>query len=374
EDTFLYTNPEISILKLTRNKQITNAPGRYITLKANDKLVLMCDIENLAKLNDAEGLSVHKTQEKDKKRQVIENDEENKNAKKQDDLGFVELLILPGSILIGKNLKQLRKQTFQSALQIAIIKRINNRNIKERLIRKDIDQITLKPGDRLLVEVPKNEIGQLYDMENVAILQEHKTKPSVNNNKRTISFAILLLVVGLAASGLLPILISALTGVCLLLLTRCLDLNDVYHRINWQVIFLLAGMIPLGIAMNNTGADKWISDHLLAILSGQSNIVVIGLIFLITMLMSSVVSNNATAIIMTPIAIAVAVGLDLSMKPFILSVLFGANFSFFTPMGYQTNTLIYGMGFYKFKHFFIIGGVLSLILWILGTFMLATMF
>ena len=374
EDTFLYTNPEISILKLTRNKQITNAPGRYITLKANDKLVLMCDIENLAKLNDAEGLSVHKTQEKDKKRQVIENDEENKNAKKQDDLGFVELLILPGSILIGKNLKQLRKQTFQSALPIAIRKRRNIRNTKERLFRKDIDQITLKPGDRLLVEVPKNEIGQLYDMENVAILQEHKTKPSVNNNKRTISFAILLLVVGLAASGLLPILISALTGVCLLLLTRCLDLNDVYHRINWQVIFLLAGMIPLGIAMNNTGADKWISDHLLAILSGQSNIVVIGLIFLITMLMSSVVSNNATAIIMTPIAIAVAVGLDLSMKPFILSVLFGANFSFFTPMGYQTNTLIYGMGFYKFKHFFIIGGILSIILWVLGTFMLSTLF
>lgn len=374
EDTFLYTNPEISILKLTRNKQITNAPGRYITLKANDKLVLMCDIENLAKLNDAEGLSVHKTQEKDKKRQVIENDEENKNAKKQDDLGFVELLILPGSILIGKNLKQLRKQTFQSALPIAIRKRRNIRNTKERLFRKDIDQITLKPGDRLLVEVPKNEIGQLYDMENVAILQEHKTKPSVNNNKRTISFALLLLVVGLAASGLLPILISALTGVCLLLLTRCLDLNDVYHRINWQVIFLLAGMIPLGIAMNNTGADKWISDHLLAILSGQSNLVVIGLIFLITMLMSSVVSNNATAIIMTPIAIAVAVGLDLSMKPFILSVLFGANFSFFTPMGYQTNTLIYGMGFYKFKHFFIIGGILSVILWVLGTFMLSTLF
>jgi di/tricarboxylate transporter len=211
-------------------------------------------------------------------------------------------------------------------------------------------------------------------MENVAILQEHKTKPSVNNNKRTISFAILLLVVGLAASGLLPILISALTGVCLLLLTRCLDLNDVYHRINWQVIFLLAGMIPLGIAMNNTGADKWISDHLLAILSGQSNLVVIGLIFLITMLMSSVVSNNATAIIMTPIAIAVAVGLDLSMKPFILSVLFGANFSFFTPMGYQTNTLIYGMGFYKFKHFVLIGGILSIILWVLGTFMLSTLF
>ncbi|HBC04182.1 MAG TPA: SLC13 family permease, partial [Aequorivita sp.] len=298
EDTFLFANPEISILKLTRRKQITNAPGRYITLKANDKLLLMCDLENLAKLNEAEGLSVHKTQEKDKKRQTIESEDEAENIKKQDGLGFVELLILPGSILIGKTLKQLRKQTFQSALPIAIKKRRNIRNTKERLVRKDIEQITLKPGDRLLVEIPKNEINQLYEMENVAILREHKTKPSVNNKKRMLSFAILVLVVGLAASGILSILVSAITGVSLLLLTRCLDLNDVYHRVNWQVIFLLAGMIPLGIAMNNTGADKWISDHLLDILSGQSNIVIIGLIFLITMLMSSVVSNNATAIIM----------------------------------------------------------------------------
>src|SRR5690606_370921 len=97
EDTFLYTNPEISILKLTRNKQITNAPGRYIALKANDKLVLMCNIESLAKLNDAEDLSIHKTQDKEKKKQEVENEEEIENTKKQDDLGFVELLILPGS-------------------------------------------------------------------------------------------------------------------------------------------------------------------------------------------------------------------------------------------------------------------------------------
>lgn len=373
EDTFLFTNPEISILKLTRNNQITNAPGRYIRLKENDKLVLMCDLENLTKLNEAEGLSVHKKQEKsnltegpDKASKEIE--------KKQNPIGFVELLVLPGSVLIGKTLKQLRKQTFQNAFPIAIKKRRNIRNTKERLVRKNIEQITLKPGDRLLIEVPKNEINQLYEMENVAILREHKTKPSLNKRKRTLSFAVLILVIGLAASGALTILVSALTGVCLLLITRCLDLNDVYHRINWQVIFLLAGMIPLGVAMNNTGADKYISNLLLSLLNGQSKLVAIGLIFLITILVSSVVSNNATAIIMTPIAIAVAVGLNLSMKPFILSVLFGANFSFFTPMGYQTNTLIYGMGFYKFKHFFIIGGILSIILWVLGTFMLSTLF
>ncbi|MBT0607972.1 sodium:proton antiporter [Aequorivita echinoideorum] len=371
EETFLYKNPDISILKLTRSKQITNAPGRYISLKEKDKLLLMCDIESLAKLNEAEGLSVHKQKDSNSQEEV---DEDGEEQKRNEDLGFVELLILPGSLLIGKTLKQLRKQTFKNALPIAIKKRRNIRNTKERLVRKNIDQITVKPGDRILVEIPKTEIGQLYEMENVAILREHETKPPVNKYKRAMSFGILVLVIALAASGVLTILISALTGVCLLLLTKCLDLNDVYHRVNWQVIFLLAGMIPLGIAMNNTGADKWISDHLLDILSGQSDLFVIGFIFLITMLMSSVVSNNATAIIMTPIAIAVAIGLDLSMKPFILAVLFGANFSFFTPMGYQTNTLIYAMGYYKFKHFVIIGGILSLVLWVLGTFMLSTLF
>jgi len=373
EDTFLYSNPEISILKLRRGKQTINAPGRYIFLKEGDRLVLMCDLENLTELKKAEGLSIHKDEEDKGDDEQTDKEKDKETSKISKEWTFVELLILPGSILIGKTLKQLRKQTFNSALPIAIKKRRNIRNTKERLIRKNIEQITLKPGDRLLVEIPKNEMSLLYDLENVAVLKEHKAKPTVDIRKRNISFVILLLVIGLAASGILPILISAITGVCLMLLTRCLNLNDVYHRINWQVIFLLAGMIPLGIAMNNTGADKWLSDQLLTVLSGQSNLVVIGLIFLITMLMSSAISNNATAIIMTPIAIAVGVGLDLSLKPFILSVLFGANFSFFTPMGYQTNTLIYGMGIYKFKHFFLIGGVLSIILWLLGTFMLSSL-
>ena len=363
EDTFLYTNREISILKLTRKGQITNAPGRYITLKENDKLLLMCDVETLSEMNEAKGINV---------RQKLKEPNDDKD-KKHEDFGFVELLILPGSILIGKTLKQLRNLSFQNALPIAIKKRMNIRNTEERLVRKNIEQITLKPGDRLLVEVKKDNISSLQEMENVAILREHKVMSFPNSKKKILSFTILLVVIGLAASGVLNILVSAITGVALLLLTRCLNLNDVYHRVNWQIVFLLAGMIPLGISMNNTGADKLISDFLLSFLSNQSDVVSIGIVFLISMLLSSVVSNNATAIIMTPIAIAVAIGLDLSMKPFILSVLFGANFSFFTPVGYQTNTLIYGMGFYKFKHFFILGGVLSLILWIIGTLMLSSL-
>lgn len=381
EDTLFFENSEISLLKLTRDKKITNAPGKYISLREKDKLLVLCDIEMLSELNEAEGLIIHKKDKKDKRDRnnllledasvaiEVDRKEEEDNEK----LSLVELLILPGATLIGKTLKQIRKETIKNATPIAIQKRKNIRNTKERLIRKDIQQIRIKPGDRVLVQIPSENIRQLQSIENVAVLREHEPSQTSTPKKRIIAFSILLTVIGLAASGILSILISAALGVSLLLLTKCLELNDVYHRVNWQVIFLLAGMIPLGIAMHNTGADMWVSDRLLEFFKGQSNIVVIGLIFLITMVLSGVVSNNATAIIMTPIAIAVASGFGLPLKPFILAVLFGANFSFFTPMGYQTNTLIYGMGFYKFKHFFIIGGILSLILWILGTIMLSTL-
>ncbi|MCH2489021.1 MAG: SLC13 family permease [Flavobacteriales bacterium] len=372
EETFLYNNPEISLLKLTRNMQITNAPGKYIELQENDRLLLMCDIENLARLNTSEEFKVHKSNTELLEKGITDASEENIESKDAEEMIFVELLILPGSNLIGKTIKQIRELSLVNATPLAIKKRINIRNTKERLIRKDIQKIAVKPGDRVLIELHQSDLDQVQQIENVAILREHETTVD-KSSKAMLAFGILVAVIALAASGVLSILVSALMGVALLLLTKCIELNDVYHRVNWQVIFLLAGMIPLGIAMHNSGADSWISEQLLIVLSGKSNFMIIGLIFASTMLLSGVISNNATAIIMTPVAIAVAAGFGLDVKPFILAVLFGANFSFFTPMGYQTNTLIYGMGLYKFKHFLIIGGILSLVLLTLGTFMLSSL-
>ena len=231
----------------------------------------------------------------------------------------------------------------------------------------------LKAGDRLLVDVSRANIKSLEAIENIVLLQEFDSLKTHSRFGRILSLAVLGSVVALAATGVLSIMVSALAGVSILLLTNNLNLDSVYKKVNWQIFFLLAGMIPLGIAMHNTGADMWISEKLLGLLVGQSKTIIIGSLFFITMVMSGVVSNNATAIIMTPIAMALAGGLNLDYKPFILAVMFAANFSFFTPVGYQTNTLIYGIGNYKFKHFFIIGGILSLILWVLATFLLVRM-
>lgn len=373
EDTLLYDNPDISLLKLTRNQQEHKSPGKYVTLKADDELLLMCDLENLARLNESENLNI--SEERYLKAPVSDRDavEVKSATSEMEERVFVELLMLPGASLLGKTLGNLRNFMLQDVIPLAIKKRTTLNHIGNRVVRSSADKLVLKPGDRLLVEAEKRNLNALNALENVVLLQEFEGMSGATNFKRYFSLSILLLVIVLAASGLLSIMVSALTGVCLLLLTGNLDLTTVYKKVNWQIFFLLAGMIPLGLAMNNTGADMWISEQLLGFLSGRPNWVVTGTLFLVTMLMSGVVSNNATAIIMTPIAISVAQGLQLDFKPFLLAVMFAANFSFFTPVGYQTNTLIYGIGNYKFKHFFVIGGILSLILWVVATFLLSEM-
>ncbi len=370
EETFLHDHAEISLLKLTRDNRVHHAPGKYITLKGGDFLLLMCDIENLSRLNESKEFTIQESQ-------YTQGDlSEDLTEAKDPDFDkriFVELLMLPGALLLGKTLGNLRKFLLQNVVPIAIKKRKTLTNMSDRLVRSSKNKLVLKAGDRLLVELDKANLRSLELMENVVVLQEFERSTGVTKFKRYFSLAVLLLVILLAASGILTILVSALTGVCILLFTKNLDLNTVYNKINWQIIFLLAGMIPLGVAMHNTGADMWISERLLDLLGGQSNVIIVGTLFFFTMVMSGVVSNNATAVIMTPIAIAVAQGLELDFKPFILAIMFAANFSFFTPVGYQTNTLIYGIGNYKFRHFLFIGGILSIILWILATFLLTRM-
>src|SRR5690554_3165699 len=288
-NSFLHNNPEVILLKLIRHNYTYNSPGKYITLKANDQLIHRCDLEKRV---------------------------------------FVELLMLPGATLLGKTLGNLRYFMMPDIIPIAIRKRKTLVNVEERMVHSSEDKLRLKAGDRLLVEISKEKLSALNTMTNMVVLQEFGSVTSTSKIKRSFSFFVFLLVIALAASGVLSIMVSALTGISILLVTKNLDLNTVYKKVNWQIFFLLAGMIPLGVAMHNTGADMWISEILLGFLDGQPNYVIIGTLFLITMLLSGVVSNNATAVIMTPIAISVAYEMGLDYKPFILSVMFAANFSF----------------------------------------------
>jgi di/tricarboxylate transporter len=371
-ESILNENPEVSLIKLIRDHKVVNAPGKYVDLRAGDELVMMGTVEDLAPFINQEDFILHSRRgvtPTESQEEEVETDQPDKPVV----MRYIEMLILPGSNLIGETLRKIRRTSLYGAYPLAVQKRKNIRNTKDRLIRKDINDIRIKPGDRLLLELQDGSIRDLDRLENVAILNEHDIQSVVPLHKKYITLFTLLAVIGLASSGVLSILASSITGIGILLVTNCISLEKIYHRVNWQIVFLLAGMIPLGIAMNNTGTDMWISNQFLNILEGQAPVIVLGLIFLFTMLMSGTISNNATAIIMTPIAMSVAAGFELPLKPFILAVMFAANFSFFTPVGYQTNALIYGTGIYKFSHFLTIGGILSIILLIVGTLLLSTL-
>ncbi len=365
-NTEFYKNPDIKILKLIREDIVNTAPGPHTTLQANDQLVVLSDVKAYASISkDDFGLS--------SKNETVANYKPKNESDKVESYSYIELLILPGSEFIDKSFSEVKTLLRNVAEPLGIQ---NSQQFKKGMrfrIPKILKNTNLQAGDKLLLKANESEFKYLYSLDNTIVLMHHEEDYKINPFKRAISFFALLMVIGLAASGVLTILTSTLTGVALLLLTDCINLTKIYKKVNWQIIFLLAGMIPLGIAMHNSGTDIWISDRLLDLLMGHSNIIVLGVLFGITMLMSGFISNNATAVIITPIAITLAAGLNLPPKPFILAVMFAANFSFFTPMGYQTNTLIYGTGTYRFRHFVIIGGLLSIILLVVGTLLLSTM-
>lgn len=367
-DTFFHDNMEVEILRLKRDGIINDRPGKYTVLKEKDQLLLRCNLENLVKLKEHKGFSVIK--DESKKFTLPITDAEGL----EENIQVVEILMLPNSPLIGKSIRSVGNFDLQGAVPLAIKKRSSFMHPGERVFGKKRDEIELRVGDRLLVEVSAKALSDLGKIENITILQQYQEIEVKKKSKRIISLGILLVVICLSAFSIFPILQSALVGVFLMIFLKCLDLGKAYSQINWQVIFLLAGMIPLGIAMSNSGADMWIANHLLELFTDSSSTIIIGILFLVTMILSGFVSNNATAIIITPIAITIAASMKLDPKPFILAIMFAANFSFFTPVGYQTNTLIYGMGMYKFRHFLIIGGTVSLVLWIVGSLLLSGTF
>ena len=165
-----------------------------------------------------------------------------------------------------------------------------------------------------------------------------------------------------AASGVVTILPAALAGVVLMLFTGCVRIREVYDELDWSVVFLLAGLIPLGVAMDTSGAAEALASRLAALLSGSGPVLAVATVYVTVSILTEVMSNTAAAVVLTPVALRTAA--DLGMNPYALlvAVMFGASASFMTPVGYQTNTLVLGPGGYRFSDFLRVGAPLNLIL------------
>ena len=273
---------------------------------------------------------------------------------------FLELIIPPQSSLVGSRLQESRLYRDKN-VHIIAIQRSGLHYTEQKL--KDV---RLKNGDILLIWCPEHHLETLR-AETDLIIVEDVHEELVHKHKARIAFAIFSGMILAASTGLADILLSAMAAVLLMLLTGCLQLRDAYRSIQGSVLLLIVGTYALGAAMEKTGASAYYAGAFIELLSGSSPVVILIGIMLLTSLSTQLLSNNATAILILPIAISAALELGVNPKSFIIAVCFGASACFATPIGYQTNLLVYGPGGYRFGDFLKLGIPLNLIVLLLGT-------
>ncbi|KAI9134416.1 SLC13 family permease [Acaryochloris sp. CCMEE 5410] len=267
---------------------------------------------------------------------------------------ITEVLVLSNARLIGSTLKDLKFRQRYNVTVLAIRR-------GEALVRDRLGQVRLQFGDLLLVQGPRNSLAGLQSTRELLVMEPRDIE-TLRPEKAWVAIAIILGVIGAAALDLAPILVTALVGVLLMILTGCLKPGELYGAVRWDVIFLLAGLLPLGIAMDKSGATEWLAQPVVAVGQHLSGYGVLVALYIFTSLLTEIISNNAAVVLVIPLAVQVATTLSLNPLAFIFAITFAASNSYMTPIGYQTNTMVYGPGGYKFLDFMRIGLPLNILM------------
>ena len=275
---------------------------------------------------------------------------------------IVEGLVSQQSALIGKTLQEFDFRNRYGSFVLAVKR-------QRELLRDKIAHIRLKFSDTLLIMVPKERLEILRTSNNLIVLEELDIHLRY---ERYWWFSILVIpaVMLLAAFGVIPIVKAAILGAILLLVMRTLSIQDAYESISWSVIFLIASLVPMGIAIQKTNLDEVTGDLIIGIGTligggeGLDPVIILAVLYGVTFILSAFISNVAVAVMLTPIGIMLATILNVDPRPFLVAICFGASCSFMTPMGYQTNMMVFAPGQYRLKDFFQMGIPLTLVFWI----------
>jgi di/tricarboxylate transporter len=346
----------VFVLELLRGDEKHWSP-RGETLREGDVLLVRGDWEKLRALKDSARLELE-TEFRLQDSQFTGGED--------DAQVLVEAMVAPGARLISHTLAELDFQWHYNATVLALHRR-------GTVVRDKIRAVPLDVGDVLLLLCPQSELDALRANRNLIVLNERgEARP--NRRKALLAVAIMAAAIAVAAMGWLPIVASAILGGIALIATRCLGNDQAYQAIDWRVIVLLAGVLPLGIAMQKSGLARGVADFSVDVVGGFGPVAVLAAVYLITALLTELMSNNAAAVLVTPIAYATAVELGVSPTPFLVAVLFAASTSFATPVGYQTNTMVYNAGNYRFVDFLRMGVPLNLLFWGLAVYFIPQFF
>jgi len=273
---------------------------------------------------------------------------------------LAEAVVAPASSLVGRAIKQSDIRRRFGVLALGLRRR-------QRTVHGDFVAVPLEVGDVLLVQGAPKAVGELARSPDFLVVQRAEQKPR-DKSKAPLALAIMAAAVVAAATGVLHISVAGLLGVLLMAVTGCVRVQELYRAVEWRVIFLIACMMPLGLAMDNdhVGTAKWLADHIVAWTGGHGPLLVMASLFLFTTLITEVMSNAAAAVLVAPIGVAVAVGMEVDPHPFMMAIAIGASTTFLTPIGHQANVLVYGVGNYRFFDFPRVGGLLNLLIFIVA--------
>jgi len=347
-------NYDITVLDILRDGKLISKNIRDTFIHPEDILFVRGSLENFLRMKEVEKVTML-TDEKLTQDELI-----------HDDNTLVECLITNQTDLVGKSLMEINFRRRFGSFILAIRR-------EGEILRKKIAHVVLQAFDTLLIYGPIEKIKELSESGDFIVLGE--IEATLQKHKYWwVSVAVILGTVILAALGIVPILKGALIGAIFLLVIRVITANEAYQSINWQVIVLIAALIPLGIVIQKSGTAFWIGTVLNDIANAFNPLIrptiMLSLVYLVTIILTEMTSNAATAIIMTPIAISAAQQMGLDPRTFVFAVCFAASASFITPIGYQTNLMVYGPGGYKFTDYVRVGLPLAIVLWCIATWLI----
>ena len=339
---------EANVTQLIRDGEHRREPPLSTTIQAGDAFTIRLTEDALRTLFDVDGIDLVPDVATEADLQTLGPDET-----------LVEIVVTSGSDLVGETIASAGLQDFYRAAVLAL--RRGAETAHERLT-----DFALRPGDVLLIESKAETVDRLANDPNVLVAGELELQ-RFRSAKLPLAVGTVLAVVGLAAFGVLPIMVAALGGVVVMIATGVVKAAEAYEAVQWDVIFLLAGVIPLGKALSKTGGAELLGALLVSSADVLPTVLVLGLFYLLTALMTNLISNQASVVLLLPVAVDVATRLGANPFAFVLTVTFAASTAFMSPVGYQTNLFVYGPGGYDFGDYVRVGGPLQLLLAVVTT-------
>ena len=349
---------KFKIGQIYRDKGVALTPLPDALIRAGDQISVRDTPENLKEFEKVLGAKLYSAD--------LPVDDE--HPLRAEDQQMAEIVITQGSPLEGTTLSRTRFIDHYELITLAL----HRAGTEIRTLQTDVGNISMRIGDVLLVQGNREQIAALKRDGELLVLDSTSDLPQTK--RAPLALAIMAAIIIVAAVGLLPIAISAMCGVLIMIMTHCLSWRDAAQALSIPVIMIVVTSLALGTALLKTGGADYLAQLYVSITAGTSPVILLSGLMLVMAVLTNIVSNNAAAVIGTPIAIGIAHKLGLASEPFVLAVLFGANMSYATPMAYKTNLLVMNAGGYTFSDFIRVGVPLTLIVWLTLSWLLPAMY